>query len=60
MLGKRPCPADELWVRDGDIVLVPKSALLLADDFIDLVFTRGIYGAFPFNTSLSFNKLSTL
>ena len=60
MLGKRPCPADELWVRDGDIVLVPKSALLLADDFIDLVFTRGIYVSFPFNTSLSFNKLSTL
>ena len=42
MLGKRPCPADEIWVRDGDIVLVPKSALLVANDFIELVFTRGI------------------
>lgn len=60
MLGKHPCPADELWVRDGDIVLVPKSALLLADDFIDLVFTRGIYGVFPFNASVSFDKLSSL
>jgi len=60
LLGKRPCPADEIWVRDSDIVLVPKSALLLADDFIELVFTRGVYGALPLNASISFTKLSTL
>ena len=60
MLGKRPCPADEIWVRDGDIVLVPKSGLLLADDFIELVFTRGIYGVLPFSTSVSFDKLTTI
>jgi polysaccharide export outer membrane protein len=61
LLGKRPCPADELWVRDSDIVLVPKSALMLADDFIDLVFTRGIYGVFPFQgATINFSKLSTL
>ena len=60
MLGKRPCPADEIWVRDGDIVLVPKSALLLADDFIELVFTRGIYGVLPTNYTFTFTKLTTL
>jgi polysaccharide export outer membrane protein len=61
MLGKRPCPADELWLRDSDIVLVPKSAILLADDFIELVFTRGIYGAMPFQgISINFAKLSSL
>jgi polysaccharide export outer membrane protein len=61
LLGKRPCPADEIWVRDSDIVVVPKSALLLADDFIDLVFTRGIYGVFPFQgATINFSKLSTL
>jgi polysaccharide export outer membrane protein len=48
LLGRRPCPADEIWLRDSDIVVVPKSPILLIDDFVDLVFTRGIYGVFPF------------
>jgi len=60
MLGKRPCPADEIWVRDSDIVLVPKSSILQADDFIDLVFTRGIYGVLPFSSSWSISTMSTL
>ena len=30
LFGKRPCPADEIWLRDSDIVLVPKSAILTA------------------------------
>jgi len=49
LFGKRPCPADELWVRDSDIVLVPKSDLLRSADFINLVFTRGFYGVLPMN-----------
>jgi polysaccharide export outer membrane protein len=61
LLGERPCPADEVWLRDSDIVVVPKSQLLRADDFIDLVFTRGIYGVLPMQgVSLSFSKLSSL
>lgn len=48
LLGKRPCPADEIWLRDSDLVVVPKTPVLLAADFIDLVFTRGIYGVVPF------------
>ena len=61
VLGKRPCPADEIWLRDSDIVVVPKSPILLVDDFIDLVFTRGIYGVIPFQgVSISVSKLSTL
>jgi polysaccharide export outer membrane protein len=50
LLGKRPCPADEIWVRDSDIVLVPKSPLLRADQMIELVFTRGIYAIAPAQT----------
>ena len=42
------------------MVIVPKSTILLADDFINLVFTRGIYGVFPMNATLNFAKLSTL
>lgn len=61
LLGKRPCPADEIWIRDSDIVVVPKSPVLLADDFIELVFTRGIYGVIPMQgISLNFQKLSSL
>ncbi len=58
LIGKRPCPADEVWLRDSDIVVVPKSAILLADDFIELVFTRGLYGVVPFNASYSYTHNS--
>jgi polysaccharide export outer membrane protein len=60
LIGKRPAPADEIWIRDSDIVLVPKSPVLLMDDFIDLVFTRGIYGVVPIGVSLDLTNLSTI
>lgn len=60
LLGKRPCPADEIWLRDSDVVVVPKSAILLADDFIELVFTRGIYGVIPFSASYNYSRASLL
>ena len=58
--GKRPCPKGEIWIDDSDVVIVPKSSILVADDFINLVFTRGLYGVFPMYTTLTFTKLSTL
>lgn len=61
LLGRRPCPADEIWLRDGDIVVVPKSKILLRDDFISLVFTRGIYGVLPGQAnSVSFGRIGRL
>jgi len=61
LLGKRPSPADEIWLRDSDIVVVPKSPILLAADFVELVFTRGIYGVVPFQgISINMSKLSTI
>jgi polysaccharide biosynthesis/export protein len=50
LLGKRPCPADEIWLRDSDIVLVPKNPLLRADNFIELFFTKGLYAVVPAQT----------
>jgi polysaccharide export outer membrane protein len=47
LLGKAPCPADEIWLRDSDLVVVPKSSILQANDLIELIFTRGIYGVLP-------------
>jgi polysaccharide export outer membrane protein len=58
--GRQPCPPGEIWLSDSDVIIVPKSAILVADDFINLVFTRGIYGVFPFSSQLSFGTLTTL
>ena len=58
--GKTPCPPGEIWLSDSDVIIVPKSPILVADDFINLVFTRGIYGVLPLSASLNFSKLSTL
>ncbi|MCC9627939.1 polysaccharide biosynthesis/export family protein [Blastopirellula sp. JC732] len=61
LYGKRPIPSDELWLRDSDIVVVPKQPILWADEFIELVFTRGIYGVVPFNgISISYNDVTAL
>ena len=60
LLGNNPTPRGEIWIDDSDIIIVPKSPILIADDFIDLVFTRGLYGVFPMYTTLNFTKLSSL
>ncbi len=60
LLGREPCPADEVWLRDNDILMIPKSNLLLMDDYIDLLFTRGLYGVVPAQFSFNFAKLSSL
>lgn len=58
--GKTPCPEGEIWLSDSDVVIVPKGPILEATDFIDLVFTRGVYGVMPFSASLAFDSLSGL
>ena len=60
LYGRQPCPADEIWLRDSDIVVVPKHPILVADEFIELVFTRGIYGVLPNEQLLGFRRLSAL
>ena len=47
LFGHQPCPQGEIWIDDSDVIIVPKGPILVADDFINLVFTRGIYGVFP-------------
>jgi polysaccharide export outer membrane protein len=58
--GKQPCPKGEIWLSDSDVVIVPKGRILEADDFINLVFTRGLYGVFPMQASINFQKLGGL
>ncbi len=47
-LGKVPTPADEIWLRDGDLIIVPPTPIRRFDNFVSQVFTQGIYGIFPF------------
>ncbi len=58
--GKQPCPKGEIWLSDSDVIIVPKGRILEADDFINLVFTRGLYGVFPLQPSITWTKLSTI
>ena len=47
-LGKVPTPADEIWLRDSDLIIVPPTPITRFDNFVSQVFTQGIYGIFPF------------
>jgi polysaccharide export outer membrane protein len=60
LLGKAPCPADEIWVADCDLIIVPKSKLLRSANFIELVFTRGIYGVVPMGYGLNYTAFKGL
>jgi polysaccharide biosynthesis/export protein len=47
LYGQDPCPVNDVWLRDNDLVIVPKERILCADDVINLYFTRGAYSVFP-------------
>ncbi len=53
ILGKDPTPADEIWLRDSDTIIVPQTPVKVMNNFVRQVFTEGIYGAFPFTYSIS-------
>lgn len=60
LYAKTPVPADEIWINDADIVVVPKAPIKVFDDWATLVFTQGIYRVAPFGTSVNFSFLNTL
>ena len=47
VFGKRPQPSDEIWLRDSDIVLVPKRPIQRLSEAVDLYLTRTLYSAVP-------------
>jgi polysaccharide export outer membrane protein len=47
LLGACPSPADEIWLRDSDIVVVPKASSHWCDDALSHVFGRSTHGALP-------------
>jgi polysaccharide export outer membrane protein len=60
--GAGPCSTVcDLWVADADLIIVPKTRILVFDEFVELVFTRGIYGVIPLQgVSIGFSKNSSL
>ncbi len=47
LYGRRPVPADDIWLNDSDIVLITKTPIQQADELIEQVFTRGLYSTVP-------------
>ncbi len=47
LYGRRPTPADEIWLSDSDIVVIPKTPIQATDEAINQLFTRGLYSMFP-------------
>jgi polysaccharide export outer membrane protein len=45
--GKRPVPTDEIWVRDGDVIIVPDRPIVRLNNWLQQIFTDGIYRVFP-------------
>jgi protein involved in polysaccharide export with SLBB domain len=55
LLGHEAHPADNIWVRDGDVIVVPSTPLRLINNLVRQVFTEGVYGVVPFNTNYLWN-----
>jgi polysaccharide export outer membrane protein len=47
LAGRRPTPADEIWLNDSDIIVVPKTPIHVANEFITQFFSQGLYSMFP-------------
>ena len=47
LYAQRPVPADDIWLNDSDIVLVPKTPIQQVDEVIEQYITRGVYSLIP-------------
>ena len=47
-LGKGGLPSDEIWRRDGDLIVAPKTPTQRFCDFVQQVFVQVVYGVLPF------------
>ena len=47
LLGRRPQPSDDIWLRDSDIVLIPKKPITRMSEAVNQYFTQTLYGLFP-------------
>jgi polysaccharide biosynthesis/export protein len=47
LYGRRPVPADDIWLNDSDILLVTKTPIQQADEVVEQYITRGLYSVVP-------------
>ena len=47
VLGKRPTPADEIWLRDGDVIIIPDKPITRFNQWVGQIFTDGLYRVVP-------------
>ena len=47
LLGKKPHPADEIWLRDSDIVLIPQKPIQRLSEAVNLYLSSTLYAIFP-------------
>jgi polysaccharide export outer membrane protein len=59
LYGRRPVPADDIWLNDSDIVIVPKTPIQQVDEFIEQIFTRGLYSVVPIEKIWGINTTGT-
>ena len=45
--GRKPFPSDEIFLRDSDIVLIPRKPITRISEAVDLYLTRTLYAAVP-------------
>ena len=55
ILGRSAHPADEIWLRDGDVIVLPSTPIRLINNLVRQVFTEGVYGVIPFSTFYNIN-----
>ena len=56
ILGRTAHPADEIWLRDGDVIVLPSTPIRLMNNLVRQVFTEGVYGVVPFTASYNFGE----
>jgi protein involved in polysaccharide export with SLBB domain len=56
ILGREAHPRDEIWMRDGDVVIVPAAPIRLFNNFVRQVFTDGVYGVIPITGTYNLNN----
>ena len=60
LFGKSPHPSDEIWLRDSDIVLIPRSPIRRFSDQVNLYLTSTLYSIFPQQgVALDFDDFTT-
>ena len=47
ILGKRPTPVDEIWLRDGDVIIVPDKPIARFNQWANQIFSDGLYRILP-------------